>query len=120
VVIAPSALAQQGAKPEPRKPNAPIGLVVRLALFVKGGQRPNLAFISLRMQPTDLGTGMARSKVTRGAASSEKKSAAPTKRSYVKQSDVPIAALEDALRIPRAIFEHYAGKPTAPLQVPRL
>jgi predicted nucleotide-binding protein len=59
---------------------------------------------------------MARSKSVRGAASSDKKSTAP-KRGYMKQSDVPIAALEDALRIPRAIFEHYAGKPTTPLQV---
>lgn len=39
------------------------------------------------------------------------------KRSYMKQSDVPNASLDDALRIPKAIFEHYAGKPTAPLQV---
>lgn len=37
------------------------------------------------------------------------------KRTYLKQSDVPSASLEDALRIPQAIFEHYAGKPTSPL-----
>jgi len=30
---------------------------------------------------------------------------------------VPIASLDDALRIPQAIFDHYAGKPTAPFNV---
>jgi hypothetical protein len=39
------------------------------------------------------------------------------KRSYPKQTDVPIAALDDALRLPQAIFDHYAGKPTAPFNV---
>src|SRR5665213_244650 len=39
------------------------------------------------------------------------------KRVYVKQSDVPSASLEEALRIPQAILEHYAGKPTSPLHV---
>jgi predicted nucleotide-binding protein len=39
------------------------------------------------------------------------------KRSYLKQSDVPGASLEDALRIPKAIIDHYASKPTAPLYV---
>jgi predicted nucleotide-binding protein len=39
----------------------------------------------------------------------------PTKRTYLKQSDVPAASLDDALRVPQAILEHYAGKPTAPL-----
>lgn len=44
--------------------------------------------------------------------------AIPTgKRSYLKQSDVPGASLEEALRIPEAILDHYAGKPTAPLYV---
>jgi len=28
------------------------------------------------------------------------------KRSYLKQIDVPIASLEDALRLPQAIFDH--------------
>jgi hypothetical protein len=60
---------------------------------------------------------MAASKPTRATRSSSKKSEAPAKRTYMKQSDVPIAGLEDALRIPKAIFEHYAGKPTAPLHV---
>jgi hypothetical protein len=42
---------------------------------------------------------------------------ATAKRVYLKQSDVPSASLPDALRMPQAIFDHYAGKPTAPLQV---
>ncbi|MDO9405890.1 MAG: nucleotide-binding protein [Polaromonas sp.] len=50
----------------------------------------------------------------------KKPSAAPVpqeKRTYLKQSDVPGASLDDALRIPRAIIDHYAGKATAPLYV---
>jgi hypothetical protein len=43
--------------------------------------------------------------------------APPAKRSYLKQSDVPTASLDDALRLPQAIFDHYAGKPTAPFNV---
>jgi CAP12/Pycsar effector protein, TIR domain len=43
----------------------------------------------------------------------------PAKRSYLKQSDVPMASLTEALRIPQAIFDHYAGKPTTPLNVAR-
>ncbi len=39
------------------------------------------------------------------------------KRTYVKQSEVPAASLDDALRVPQAILDHYAGKPTAPLHV---
>jgi hypothetical protein len=42
---------------------------------------------------------------------------APEKRTYLKQSDVPGASLEEALRIPQAILDHYAGKPTPPLYV---
>ena len=44
-------------------------------------------------------------------------SEATSKRAYLKQSDVPSAPLVDALRVPQAILEHYAGKPAAPLQV---
>ena len=40
-----------------------------------------------------------------------------TRRVYLKQSDVPAASLDEALRIPQAILDHYASKPTAPLQV---
>lgn len=42
---------------------------------------------------------------------------APAKRSYLKQADVPIASLDEALRIPQALFDHYAGKPTAPFHI---
>jgi predicted nucleotide-binding protein len=43
-------------------------------------------------------------------------SASP-KRSYLKQSDVPMTTLDDALRVPQAILDHYAGKPSSPLHV---
>ena len=39
------------------------------------------------------------------------------KRTYLKQADVPGASLDDALRIPRAILEHYAGEATSPFNV---
>jgi predicted nucleotide-binding protein len=39
------------------------------------------------------------------------------KRAYLKQSDVPSASLEEALRVPQVIIDHYAGKPTTPLQL---
>jgi hypothetical protein len=41
----------------------------------------------------------------------------PPKRTYLKQSDVPAASLDEALRVSQAILDHYAGKPTAPLYV---
>ena len=49
----------------------------------------------------------------------KKKAAAVTqsKRVYVKQSDVPAASLDEALRIPQAILDHYAGDSATPLQV---
>jgi hypothetical protein len=40
-----------------------------------------------------------------------------SKRTYLKQADVPGATLEEALRIPQAILDHYAGRATAPLFV---
>ena len=40
-----------------------------------------------------------------------------SKRGYLKQSDVPAASLDEALRVAGAILEHYAAKPTAPLYV---
>jgi predicted nucleotide-binding protein len=49
-----------------------------------------------------------------------KKVAAPepaSKRTYLKQLDVPSASLDEALRLPQAVLDHYAGKPTAPLYV---
>jgi Predicted nucleotide-binding protein containing TIR-like domain len=39
------------------------------------------------------------------------------KRAYLRQADVPTASLDEALRIPQAILDHYAGKPTPPLYV---
>jgi hypothetical protein len=39
------------------------------------------------------------------------------KRTYLKQLDVPSASLDEALRLPQAVLDHYAGKPTAPLYV---
>lgn len=39
------------------------------------------------------------------------------KRQYLKQADVPAASLDEALRVPAAILEHYAGKPVSPLQL---
>ena len=45
-----------------------------------------------------------------------KKSAAK-KRSYLRQSDIPKHSLEEALRVPRAIVDNYAGDPTPPLKV---
>jgi predicted nucleotide-binding protein len=42
---------------------------------------------------------------------------AASKRTYLKQSDVPAASLDEALRVPQAILEHYAGKPASPLYV---
>ncbi|HLX11914.1 MAG TPA: TIR domain-containing protein, partial [Bacteroidota bacterium] len=40
-----------------------------------------------------------------------------SKRSYLSQSDVPGYGLEDALKVPRTIFENYGGKPVTPLQL---
>jgi hypothetical protein len=39
------------------------------------------------------------------------------KRSYLSQTDVPSVSLSQAIRIPRAIAEHYGYKPTTPLNV---
>ncbi len=39
------------------------------------------------------------------------------KRPYLSQTDVPGSSLENALRVPRAISEHYAGGPVTPLQL---
>jgi hypothetical protein len=50
-------------------------------------------------------------------AKNASKPVAAAKRSYLKQSDVPSGPLDDALRIPQAILDHYAGKPTTPLHV---
>ena len=39
------------------------------------------------------------------------------KRAYLKQSDVPGTSLDEALRVPQAILDHYAGKGTSPMHV---
>jgi len=39
------------------------------------------------------------------------------KRSYLKQSDVPRTSLDDAIRVPKAILEEYAGDATTPFNV---
>lgn len=41
----------------------------------------------------------------------------PDKRPYVSQADLPSHALRDALRVPQAITDNYAGGPTAPHDV---
>ena len=61
---------------------------------------------------------MARPRVTpTGGAKKVSIAPSPQKRVYLKQSDVPNASLDEALRIPAALFEHYAGKATTPFQV---
>lgn len=39
------------------------------------------------------------------------------KRVYVRQTDFPAASIDDALRVPQAILDHYAGQPSTPFQV---
>lgn len=51
---------------------------------------------------------------TKTKASTE---AATKKRRYLSQEDVPGSSLENALRVPRAISENYAGGPVTPLQL---
>lgn len=58
---------------------------------------------------------MAKAKTQVGRKSS--KDEPVTKRTYIKQSDVPLMSLDEALRIPQIILDHYAGKPTAPLYI---
>lgn len=42
------------------------------------------------------------------------------KRSYLRQSDMPNVSLDEALRLPEAIFDHYAAKPTTPFNVAKV
>lgn len=46
-----------------------------------------------------------------------KKNTTKSKREYISQSDVPAQSLEQALRVPKAISENYAGGPVTPLQL---
>lgn len=48
-------------------------------------------------------------------ATKQMKASAASKRTYLSQSDVPGCTLEDALRVPQAIAENYAARPTSPL-----
>lgn len=50
-------------------------------------------------------------------ATPEQVGADEKKRAYISQSDVPNNSLEDALRVPRALIDNYAGKTATPLQV---
>lgn len=52
-----------------------------------------------------------------GKGKNQKVTKPDSKRTYIKQSDVPLMSLDEALRIPQAILDHYAGKPTSPLHV---
>jgi Predicted nucleotide-binding protein containing TIR-like domain len=58
---------------------------------------------------------MPRAKATKKTTAKTMKTA--TKRTYLRQTDVPNASLADALRIPKAIDENFGGRATAPLQV---
>lgn len=58
---------------------------------------------------------MAKSKATKIPKEEVKEDS--SKRTYIRQADVPLMTVEEALRIPQAIFDHYAGKPTSPLYV---
>ncbi len=40
-----------------------------------------------------------------------------TKRAYISQADVPNNTIDEAMRIPRALADNYAGGPASPLQV---
>jgi hypothetical protein len=51
-------------------------------------------------------------------AKTRQPAAAPApRRPYLKQTDVPATSLDDALRVPQAIFDHYAGKAATPMQL---
>ena len=63
---------------------------------------------------------MAKQKTTKDQVSKPDTTNVQQKRTYIKQSDVPLMSLDDALRIPQAILDNYAGKPTAPLYVAKV
>ncbi len=46
-----------------------------------------------------------------------KESSAKKKRTRIAQTDVPNFSLDEAIRVPRAIVDNYAGQPATPLQV---
>lgn len=57
----------------------------------------------------------ARKKVASAGKTTKPAKPSRSKRTYLSQSDVPGCTLEDALRVPQAIAENYAAKPTSPL-----
>ncbi|MEP7253312.1 MAG: TIR domain-containing protein [Ginsengibacter sp.] len=60
---------------------------------------------------------MAKEKLSKSKTKDTLEKPEQQKRTYIKQADVPLLSLDDALRIPQAILENYAGKPTSPLYV---
>ena len=55
---------------------------------------------------------MSKKKVNEGNSESQK-----GKRTYLKQTDVPMASLDEALRVVEAIFDQYGGNSVTPLQL---
>ena len=61
---------------------------------------------------------MAKLTIRKKAASvAEKPGSAGEKRSYLSQADVPGCGIHEAVRVPKALRENYAGGPASPLQV---
>lgn len=58
-------------------------------------------------------TTAAKKKIPKGKTAT----VAKAKRSYLSQTDVPGCSLDQALRVPRALVEHYANGPASPLKV---
>lgn len=42
---------------------------------------------------------------------------ASSKRPYVRQADIPKITLEEALKLPQALQDNFAGRPTTPPQL---
>lgn len=57
------------------------------------------------------------SKQAGSASEGNRDARAKSKRVQVKQTEVPSVSLEQAIRVPKAIAENYASKPTKPLHV---
>jgi predicted nucleotide-binding protein len=53
----------------------------------------------------------------KNATKSEKSESGSSAKRYLSQADVPTYTLDQALRIPKAIMDEHAGKPTRPLDV---
>src|SRR5689334_15723516 len=52
-----------------------------------------------------------------GDAAQAVKTATKSKRSYLKQSDVPKLTLAEAVKLPQALYDDFAGKAAAPYQL---